>query len=238
MNVVSFCWFRTNCPRNRPVDYYTYWWPQLAAWFPLVYPGWQMRWHVAGDQLDLVTDYFGGLPFVRIEVMPVTEYMSVGALWRIKPCWDSNVRYCAQNDCDAVPAPRERLCRQHFIYSGYAAHVIRDDPNHSGQMMAGLCCWRADRVRALYPTFEDFMAGHIPQDEWQYNQWYLLEAVWRRLDRKLTHLGRDAGAGPQDDEVRMVPKIEEYEHEFAAMQTMRVLDSKIPIMGGGMDESV
>ena len=164
MNIVSFSFFRTPCPRRRAVEYYTQHWPALFRHFPEVYPGWRMRWHVDEREVDLVAPCLEGLDFVDIEIMPRTDHMSVGHLWRAKPCWDPDVEYCAQNDCDAVPAPREALCRQEFLDTGYDAHVIRDSPDHTGQMMCGLCCWRAAAVRELWPTWDAFIADHERHD--------------------------------------------------------------------------
>ena len=225
MNVVSLSWFRTGCKRNRPIEHYERHWDDLLEWFPRIYPKWQLRWHVDEDELSRVKRHCDGLDFVQIEVMPHTDFMSVGHLWRVKPCWDCDVQYCAQNDCDAVPSTREAKCRNEFIELAYDGHVIRDHPDHSGQMMGGLCCWRAEVVRNLFETWDEFINQHEPQDDWQFNQWYLLKAIWNQLGSStLTHLGNGAKRGPQDNII------------IPTTKSKTDLDKRIPIMGGGFDD--
>lgn len=220
--VVSFTWFRTNCPRNRPTEYYTRHWDKLFEVFPKVYPGWKMQWHVAGSLLKDLEDYLL-LPYVNVMIMCPPQTMEEGHLWRTMPCWNPQVEWCAQNDCDAVPCPRVAQARQEAIEGNYDAHVVRDSPDHSGQMLAGLCMWHCPKVRSLYGSWEEFLGTEPLHDEWQYNQWRLRDRIWDKLERTLTHLGNGAERGEQDREIRVL------------RLTNDPLDDLIPIAGGGMD---
>lgn len=186
MKIVSYTWFRTEY-QLRPIEFYTRHWSYLFRLFPIIYPDFVMRWHVQDTQLDFFMSFIQDYP-QDIQVVPFQcNHMSVGHLWRLAPCWDREAEYCFCADCDAIPHPIVRKCRDDFVASGFDGHVVRGCWDHSGQMMGGLCGFRCNAVSNLYESFEAFLADHEPVDKYQHSQWYIRSHIWDKLKLTMSH---------------------------------------------------
>lgn len=91
-------------------------------------------------------------------------------LHRLMPAWDLEVEYVFSRDVDSIPTWRERCLAEAFIESAARretdAHTIWDNVMHTG-IMGGLCAFRAEALRDLYPTFDAFVdAAAYSDEEW------------------------------------------------------------------------
>ena len=87
-------------------------------------------------------------------------------LHRLLPAWDPAVEVVICRDVDSLPTWRDRSAVEEFVASGCDAHTILDSCSHTG-FMGGLSAFRAASLRAIYPTFEAFIAAAGKTDaEW------------------------------------------------------------------------
>lgn len=133
-----------------------------------LFPGYELRIH---HDDDIYRSPYGGAlhglharGLVKLVLMPSRPGIGKCAkmIWRLAPAWDVSVEYVFSRDLDALPTWRERRATEEFLISASRseteAWTIHDSLSHAG-MMGGLCGFRAASLRALAPTFEDFVAG-------------------------------------------------------------------------------
>lgn len=122
----------------------------------LLYPDWIIRVHVDRD-----TDIGCGkiLRDLGIEVVvcpdaPLTKAM----LWRLMPCFDTEVEYTICRDLDSPLTFREAQAVHQFIESGKAAHAINDSVSHNIPMMGGMIgFWKYIRDYTGFQTWNEMV---------------------------------------------------------------------------------
>ncbi|MBK8913168.1 MAG: hypothetical protein IPM64_00970 [Phycisphaerales bacterium] len=167
--------------------------PALVRAHLTLFPDWQLR-IMHDDALD-AGDYGAALRAMHEEGLLRLERvtgeqppLTLGMLWRMKPCWEPGVRFNLCRDVDSLPTPRERRAVETFIRSGAAVHCINDHPLHTSAMMGGLIGFRTTefvRVSGL-TCFDDLVAlgGGARAGQWcvkGYDQTVLCEHVWPRV---------------------------------------------------------
>lgn len=167
--------------------------PALVRAHHTLFPEWQLR--IMHDASLEAGEYGAALRAMDREGLLRLEHVSeelppltLGMLWRMKPCWEPGVRFNLCRDVDSLPTPRERRAVETFIRSGAAVHCINDHPLHTSAMMGGLVGFRAAefvRVSGL-TCFDDLVAlgGGGGCERWRtkgYDQTVLCEHVWPRV---------------------------------------------------------
>ena len=101
---------------------------------------------------------------VKLVYAGETPLKCVGMLWRLLPAWDPTVDVLVCRDVDSLPTWRDRQCVEEFVSSGLGCGVIHDNPEH-GWVMGGLVHFRADLLRGLAPSLDDFISSAKKSDE-------------------------------------------------------------------------
>jgi hypothetical protein len=102
----------------------------------MVYPGWVIRLHVDQSTYDGLKDILTKLP-IQIEICDDAP-LTLAMLWRLKPCFDSQVEYTICRDLDSPLTYREAQAVEYWLRSGKAAHAITDSVSHNIPMMGGM----------------------------------------------------------------------------------------------------
>lgn len=153
--------------------YWTYL-PAFVRAHHALFPGYELRVH---HDDGIFNAPYGATLFglqarglVRLVNMPSHEGMGKCAkmLWRLAPAWDDTVDFVFSRDVDGLPTYRERRATEEFVASALDGEVeawtVHDSLSHAG-MMGGLCGFNALSLRALAPSFEDFLAAAGFDDE-------------------------------------------------------------------------
>ncbi len=122
----------------------------IDAW-QSVYPDWKMRIYASYQIGD---NWHARLEMTDAEIQVMTQTAPYDGLgWRFLPAADENVDALISRDIDAQLTLRERAAVEQWLNSEKQFHIIRDHPQHSALILAGL--WGA-RGGAL-PKIGDWM---------------------------------------------------------------------------------
>lgn len=143
-----------------------------------LYPGWTTRFYV--DQTvpeearrRLVQN---GAQIIMVNGLPAAEY---GLFWRFLVEDDPSVGVYIVRDADSVINVKERAAVAAWLRSGRAFHVMRDHPQHSELMLAGM--WGAHRgnLEAMTPKLRSFVAGIGVRANYVHrDQHFLRSQIW------------------------------------------------------------
>lgn len=166
--------------------------PALVRAHHALFPEWQLRIHhdqqLAAGAYGRALREMAAAGLVRLVEAGRTPPLTLGMLWRMRPCWEAGVQFNLCRDIDALPTPRERLAVQAFMDSGAAVHCINDHPLHNSVMMGGLVGFRLPEFITVsgLESFDELVAlgGGAAAQEWGekgYDQTVLSERVWPRV---------------------------------------------------------
>jgi tetratricopeptide (TPR) repeat protein len=107
-----------------------------------LYPGWTARFYTDRSTPQHFRDALvqHGAQLRLVDELPAASF---GRFWRFLPEDDPEVDIYLVRDADAVMNVRERWAVADWLNSGKAFHVMRDHPQHSELILAGL--WGAHR---------------------------------------------------------------------------------------------
>jgi hypothetical protein len=156
MKVISFSIFRAPCEHFEFMSYLRglYFNARMNT---LIYPDWETWIHVQEEVYNEYQNYFQRLPADLVRVMsesPLCESM----LWRLNPIFEDNVTHTIFRDADALTSYREAQSVNLWIKSGKDAHVIHDNPSHSG-LMGGMTGLKGDVIRNKFYSLNDLIKG-------------------------------------------------------------------------------
>lgn len=114
----------------------------------LIYPGWTCRFYV--DE-TVPKNIINKLKENKCEVI-VKEKVEghLASLWRFEPFFDKDISYFIVRDTDDRLSLREKKAVDEWISLDLPIHIMRDHPNHTWEIMAGM--WGG--VPFSVPTFE------------------------------------------------------------------------------------
>lgn len=103
-----------------------------------IWRGWELRIH--HDDRVMEMPYWPTLEaldqcgLIKLIPMGAAHRLCMSMLWRMTPCYMSDVEYVLCRDIDYIPQPKDRRAVEEFIISGMGLHVIHDAKPHSGIM--------------------------------------------------------------------------------------------------------
>lgn len=125
----------------------------------LIYPSWQTSLHVSTEVYDryqnLLHELWIAMPFFTHIMPPAPKCEAM--LWRLLPMYREDVTHVICRDADAITTYREAQAVQEWEDSGLGAHGITDDPAHTIPIMGGMCGFKADKFRKLFPDFRSLI---------------------------------------------------------------------------------
>lgn len=156
MKVISYSIFRAPCEKFEFMAYLRglYFNARMNA---LIYPEWDTVISVQSSIYDKYEEYFLGLPIRQVYIMgesPLCESM----LWRMKPIFDSGVTHLLCRDADALTSYREAQSVNLWLKSGKDAHIIHDNPAHSG-LMGGMVGFKSDAINRGFSSYNQLIKG-------------------------------------------------------------------------------
>jgi hypothetical protein len=151
------------------------WNAEAAAY---LYPGWTCRFHV---DASVPADTLAALQArgAQVRTMPADlPAARWGTLWRFLVADDPAVARYLVRDADSVLNLREAVAVQAWLDSGCHFHVMRDSPDHSELVLAGM--WGG--VRGALPPLHPLATQHLAQTDHVPNrtadQEFLRLALW------------------------------------------------------------
>jgi hypothetical protein len=156
MKVISYSIFRAPCEKFEFMAYLRglYFNARMNA---LIYPGWKTVINVQNSIYDKYEKYLTGLPIHNIHIFgeaPLCESM----LWRLDPIFSDDVTHILCRDADAITTYREAQSVNLWLDSKKDAHVIHDNPAHSG-LMGGMIGLKAGPIKEKYRSLNDLIKG-------------------------------------------------------------------------------
>ena len=127
-----------------------------------LYPGFSLRlYHSLDIRSNPGFDFLGELSrrCQRLELIEAAEpyQQTEPTLWRMRPLWDKTVDTFFSRDVDSVPCSDElRAVRVFMDHPTAAIHSIRSYKLHNTLLMAGLCGFKAPKLKFITDQVPDF----------------------------------------------------------------------------------
>ena len=143
-----------------------------------LYPGWTARFYTDASTPAPFRDALvqNGAQVVMVEDLPADRF---GLFWRFLAEDDPDVDIYLVRDADSVMNIKERWAVADWLKSGKAFHVMRDNPQHSELMLAGM--WGAHRgnIGGMRERIEDSVeAGRNVGNNMTLDQHFLRNVIW------------------------------------------------------------
>ena len=102
----------------------------------IAYPTWQVWIYYGSDVDDSMLSQYRS--YSNAVLIPTNHTGSIVKFFRYFPIDDPSVDVCMVRDADSRVNDRDQLCINEFLHSSHLFHIIRDHPNHSHKIMAGM----------------------------------------------------------------------------------------------------
>lgn len=145
-----------------------------------LYPGWSARFYTDESTPPAFRDALKqhGAQVVMVEGMPPDRY---GLFWRFLVEDDLDVDIFLIRDADSVMNAKERWAVADWLGSGKAFHVMRDHPQHSELILAGMWgAYRGNIGNMERLVRESVEAGSNVGNYLTHDQHFLRKVVWPR----------------------------------------------------------
>jgi len=156
------------------------------------YPGWVVYAYLGSDTEPAFRDRLLSDPVVRVRDTGIVGPKNT--ILRFYAIDEPDVDICFFRDADSRIHWKDRWAINSFLKSGFACHVIRDHPDHSARILAGLWGLRSGTIPSiqdLYTAWTPASAGFgdpAKLDGFGIDQNFLsLEVYPRIVDRLLVH---------------------------------------------------
>ena len=151
-----------------------------------LYPGWTPRFYTDESTPRSFRDALAqnGAQVVTVEDLPADRY---GLFWRFLPEDDPDVDIYLVRDADSVMNVKERWAVADWLKAGKAFHVMRDHPQHSELILAGM--WGAHRGnigRMRERIVEIVESGRNVGNNLTLDQQFLRNVVWPLVRNSVT----------------------------------------------------
>jgi tetratricopeptide (TPR) repeat protein len=143
-----------------------------------LYPGWRARFYTDASTPPPFREALvqNGAQIVMVEDLPADRF---GLFWRFLPEDDPDVDIYLVRDADSVMNIKERWAVSDWLKSGKAFHVMRDNPQHSELILAGM--WGAHRgnIGGMRKRIEQSVeAGRNVGNNATLDQHFLRNVIW------------------------------------------------------------
>ena len=192
MNKISYSFFEPkklhqhrSWDKFNKVDRYWYNLPALIAINSLVYPDFEIKFHVSRNivenKLFVLLEECKDKFKVDLEVIERDYINTEPTVWRYKPLLEKECEILLCRDIDSIPTVNEILATYYFINNDkYYISTIRSHRNHKIPqtiMLAGLCAFRPENLHlnCNFNTFLDKCSG----SNWGVDQDFLIATFTR-----------------------------------------------------------
>lgn len=163
MKIISFALF--NHASAKPFERMAYirnffWNCRMAR---LIYPEWRLSLKVDQETYGEFAGLFTWLVLnnnLKVEIINNGVKLCEAMLWRMMPCFQSDVTHVLCRDSDALVTYREAQRVQQWLEGGKGLHCIHDAPGHSG-LMGGMTGFDTAKLKAAtsWQTWDDMIRG-------------------------------------------------------------------------------
>lgn len=143
-----------------------------------LYPGWTLRIYVDPDfshhqRSELIRE---GAQIFEVGNWPAASH---GLFWRFLVEDDEAVNIYLVRDADSVMNIRERMAVEAWLASDRAFHVMRDNPQHSELILAGMWGARRDNIGQMQNRIDNFLSkAPIALNNATIDQQFLRQEIW------------------------------------------------------------
>jgi len=142
-----------------------------------IYPGWVCRFYVDRNVPGSLVNELraGGAEVVfGSDVLPLENRHFVKTIWRFLPALDTDVDVFIVRDADSRLGWREQAAVKEWLSSGKGFHIMRDNPQHTPRMMAGMWGCRSECLKHI----NTLIAGYSFTDAFGNDQRFLEECIY------------------------------------------------------------
>jgi len=142
-----------------------------------IYPGWVCRFYVDKNIPESLINELraGGAEVVfGSDILPLEDRHFVKTIWRFLPALDPDVSIFIARDTDSRLGWREQAAVKEWLSSGKGFHIMRDNPQHTKRMMAGMWGCRSECLKHV----NVLIAGHSFTDAFGNDQRFLEECIY------------------------------------------------------------
>jgi len=142
-----------------------------------IYPDWICRFYIDRNIPGTLVEALraGGAEVIPGSmVLPLEDRHFVKTIWRFLPAIDPDVDIFIVRDADSRLGWREREAVLEWLSSGKGFHIMRDNPQHTPKIMAGMWGGRAKRLRCI----GDLVAGYAFFDIFGSDQNFLEACIY------------------------------------------------------------
>ena len=122
----------------------------------LTYSSWQVWINYGSDVDDSILSQYRS--YSNAVLIPTNHTGAITKFFRYFPIDDPSVDVCMVRDADSRVNDRDQVCINEFLQSSHLFHIIRDHPNHSHKIMAGMWGIKKDAffgsIRALFEQWK------------------------------------------------------------------------------------
>jgi len=122
----------------------------------ITYPSWQVWIYYGSDVDDSILSQYRS--YSNAVLIPTNHTGAITNFFRYFPIDDPSVDVCMVRDADSRVNDRDQVCINEFLQSSHLFHIIRDHPNHSHKIMAGMWGIKKDAffgsIRALFEQWK------------------------------------------------------------------------------------
>lgn len=141
----------------------------------IAYPLWQVWIYYGSDVDDSILSQYRS--YSNAVLIPTNNTGAITKFFRYFPIDDPSVDVCMVRDADSRVNDRDQVCINDFVTSSHLFHIIRDHPNHSHKIMAGM--WGIKRgafFGSIHALFEQWKL-HNELDFWSDTR-FLVECLY------------------------------------------------------------
>ena len=144
----------------------------------IAYPLWHVWIYYGSDVDDSILSQYRS--YSNAVLIPTNHTGAITKFFRYFPIDDPSVDVCMVRDADSRVNDRDQVCINEFLQSSHLFHIIRDHPNHSHKIMAGM--WGIKKgaffglIRALFEQWK----LHNELDFWSDTR-FLVECIYQNV---------------------------------------------------------
>jgi hypothetical protein len=141
----------------------------------IAYPSWQV-WIYYGSDVDdsMLLQYRS---YSNAVLIPTNHTGAITNFFRYFPIDDPSVDVCMVRDADSRVNDRDQVCINKFLQSSHLFHIIRDHPNHSHKIMAGMWGIKKGAFFGLIRSLFEQWKLHNELDFWSDTR-FLVECLY------------------------------------------------------------
>jgi hypothetical protein len=139
------------------------------------YPSWQVWIYYGSDVEDSMLSQYRY--YSNAVLIPTNNTGAITKFFRYFPIDDPSVEVCMVRDADSRVNDRDQVCINVFLKSSHLFHIIRDHPNHSHKIMAGMWGIKKGALSESIRTLFEQWKQHNVFDFWSDTR-FLVECIY------------------------------------------------------------